>query len=359
MAGSFGLTILGLVLLFVGGEGLVRSAATLARMWGISPLVVGLTVVSIGTSAPELAVSVVGVLHDQPDIVVGNVVGSNIFNVLFVLGLCGAIAPLPVARRLVAFDLSTVLLISLGFYVMASDGALTRSEGFLLLAGAVVYTLHQLARARGDKRAAATEGGATPAAPRGNWVLQVLLLAASIGVLVLGSNVLVHGATTIARALGVSELIVGLTIVALGTSLPETTTTIVAALRGERDIAVGNAIGSNIYNLTLIVGTSAGIAPNGIAAAPEALAFDIPVMVAVTALCVPVLFTGWRLARSEGWLFLILYALYVGFLILDAQRHDLMPAYRRFIEWGVFPLAGAGLLVSLWRSFQKREWRRT
>jgi len=351
---AVGQTLSGLILLVLGGSVLVSCASALARAAGISRLVVGLTVVALGTSAPEMAVTTISALEGRADLAFGNVVGSNLFNVLFVLGASGALAPLAVSRRLLALDVSIMVALSAGVYGLAVSGTVSRVEGLGLLVLLVLYVWMQVRLGRREERQGVHHHDP---APRRHWSLNVLGLGAALGLLLLGSHLLVDGAVAIARALGMSELVIGLTVVSAGTSMPEAATSIMAGLRGQRDIALGNVIGSCIFNIGGVLGLAASLSPGGIPVAPEALAFDVPVMVAAAALCVPLLFTGWRLARLEGWLLLGLYGAYTTFLVLKAEQHAALPAYGRALGWVVLPLAGLGVLASLVRSLRRREWR--
>jgi cation:H+ antiporter len=347
----------GLVLLVVGAELLVRGASRLSAAIGISPLVVGLTVVAWGTSAPELAVSVQASFAGQADITVGNVVGSNICNVLFILGAAALVTPLVVAQQLLWLDVPLLIGVSLVTLLMASSGFFGPGEGVLLLAGAVAYTGLVVWLSRRESQSVKQEyadeytgASLTAGAVLGN----LALVAVGLAVLVLGARWLVDSSVTIARLLGMSELVIGLTIVAVGTSMPEAATSVVAGLKGERDIAVGNAIGSCLYNLLLVLGTAAAITPGGVSVALPALRFDLPVMVATAIACLPVFYTGHRISRWEGALFLGYYAAYIAYLVLDATGHSALPAYSSAMLLFVLPLTAVTLLVLAWRARQAR-----
>jgi cation:H+ antiporter len=344
--------LIGIVLLIVGAEAIVRGASRLAAAIGISPLVIGLTVVAFGTSSPELAVSLQASLEGEPDIALGNVVGSNIFNILFILGLSALITPLIVAQQLVRFDIPILIVISILVQVMALDGRVGRAEGLLLFAGVIAYTLFVVRQSLKESKAVRQEYeqefGEAPKS-RGMTVLNVTLVLAGLGMLMVGSRWLVNGAVEAATAMGVSEFIIGLTIIAAGTSLPEVATSVMASLRGERDIAVGNVIGSCIFNILAILGLSASIAPDGINVPTPAIRFDIPVMIAVSVACLPILFTGYRIARWEGLLFLVYYVCYTGFLVLDASDHDALPAFSYVMEAFVIPITLMTLGVLAYR----------
>ena len=347
----------GLAALVAGAELLVRGASRLALALGVSPLVVGLTVVAFGTSAPELAVGVVAATGGKADLAFGNVVGSNILNVFLVLGLSALVAPLVVARRLVRVDVPICIAASFLAAGLALDGRIGRGDGLLLAAGLVAYLGFTLrgARASGDARPVETPDAA--AVPRtGAAVLRdALLVVAGLALLVLGSEWLVTAATDTARAFGVPELVIGLTIVAIGTSLPEIVTSLVAAFRGQRDIAVGNAIGSNLFNLLGVLGISAAVAPHGVDVAPAALRLDVPVMLAAAVACLPVFVSGHRIARSEGALFLVYYGAYLTWLIRSATRPGAAPPLVTLAF--VVPLVVVTLLVIVTRRAAARRER--
>ncbi|MES0873661.1 calcium/sodium antiporter [Sinimarinibacterium thermocellulolyticum] len=341
---------LGLALLIAGAELLVRGASRLALRFGISPLVVGLTVVAFGTSSPELAVSVQAGLAGQAGIAAGNIVGSNIFNLLFILGLAALILPLAVSQQLVGLDVPLMIGVSLLFWVMALDGRIGRFDGLLLAAGIVGYTVFAIHQGRKENPEIQAEYAQEFGAANG-WLgrlpVQLALIAGGLALLVLGATWLVDSAVAIARVLGVSEVVIGLTIVAAGTSLPEVATSIVAALRGERDIAVGNVVGSSIFNLLAIGGIAALVTPGGLEVAPALVTFDLPVMAAVAFACLPIFATGHRIARWEGALFFTYYVAYVTFLILAATQHDTLPLFGGAMLGFVLPLTAVTLLV-LW-----------
>ncbi len=351
-----GLFLLGLVLLVGGAQLLVRGASRLAAHFGISALVIGLTVVAFGTSAPELAVSVQSGLAGQSDIAMGNVVGSNIFNVLLTLGVAALITPLVVSQQLVRLDVPLMIAVSVLLLVLALDGNISGFDGLLLFGGIVAYTVFTVRQSRKESAAVQAEyaqefgDGAAAIAGRGRLLLQIALIVVGLAMLVLGAHWLVEGAVTFARMFGVSELVIGLTIVSAGTSLPEVATSVVAALRGERDIAVGNIVGSNLFNMLAIAGIAAMVTPGGLEVAPALIHFDIPVMIAVALACLPIFATGHMIARWEGLLFLGFYAAYVLYLILSATAHDALPAYSAAMLGFVLPLTAVTLTVLLVRA---------
>lgn len=332
----------------------MRGAARLAAAAGISPLVIGLTIVAFGTSSPELVVSVRAALARAPDIALGNVVGSNIFNVLVILGLSALAAPLVVAQRLVRLDVPLMIAVSALLLGLALDGRIGRGDAAVLCAGIAAYTAFVIRYSVREGAAVrdeyAREFGAG-AAPRAVG-LQLLVVAAGLGMLVLGADWLVRGAAELARRLGVSELVIGLTIVAAGTSLPELATSVVASVRGERDIAVGNVVGSNLFNVLAIVGVSGLVAPEGIRVAPAVLRFDIPVMIGVSLACLPIFFTGYRIDRWEGAVFVAYYAAYAFYLVLDATGHDALPAFSAVMAFFVLPLTALTFAVGVVRALR-------
>ncbi len=357
------LFLAGFVLLVIGAEFLVRGASRLARAAGISPLVVGLTVVALGTSSPELAVSIGAAMRGQADLAIGNVVGSNIFNVLLILGLAASITPLLVQRRLVQLDVPVMIAASLLPLLFGWNGRISRLEGALFVAGAVGYTAWLVLASRRERGGDARDEVQEPGSGAAGLALQGLLIVAGLALLVLGSRWLVGGAVAIARWMGLSELIIGLTILAAGTSLPEVAASVVAAIRGERDIAVGNVVGSNILNILTVLGASAVVAPGGIAVAPSALAFDIPVMIGVAVACLPVFFTGHLIARWEGTLFLGYYLAYTAYLFLDAVEHDHLETFGLVVGWFVLPLTvvtlGIGAARAMRHQGSSRPFRRS
>ena len=334
------LFMLGGVLLVGGAELLVRGASRLAVAVGITPLVVGLTVVAFGTSAPEMAVTVGSAYSGQAEVALGNVVGSNIFNVLFILGVSALIAPLVVAQQLVRFDVPLLIGISTVALLMALDGRIGRIDGAVLFAGIIAYTVFLIRHSRRESAAVVAEYTDAFGAPtaRARPLRDIVMVLFGLGLLVLGARWLVDAAVAMATTLGVSELVIGLTIVAVGTSLPEVATSVLATIRGERDIAVGNVIGSCIFNLLSVLGLGGIVAPNGIPVAEGALSFDIPVMIAVAIAALPIFFTGYTIARWEAALFLGYYIAYTGYLILDAADHDLTTHLGAAITWFVLPL---------------------
>jgi len=359
--------IAGLIFLIAGAEALVRGASSLAARAGISPLIVGLTVVAFGTSAPELAVGIGSSLAGQPDLAVGNVVGSNISNVLFILGVAALAAPLTAASQLVRLEVPLGIAVATGTLLLALDGRIGQVDGLLLTAGMVGYIAFQIVRSRSSTGSTAApdpaeQESASPGdAPspfaqwRSSWVYHLLLVGVGLVLLVVGAGWIVDGAVEISRRLGVSELVIGLTVVAGGTSLPEAATSLMASLRGQRDIAVGNVLGSNLFNLLAVLGLSAAVSPNGLPVSSAVLWFDLPVMIAAAAACLPIFFTGYTIARWEGALFLSYYVAYTTYLVLGATQHDALSTFSVVMGAFVIPLTIVTLAVSSIRAVRAED----
>jgi cation:H+ antiporter len=353
------LFVLGGVLLVGGAELLVRGASRLALAAGISPLVVGLTVVAFGTSAPELAVTVGSAITGQGDVALGNVIGSNIFNILFILGLAALIRPLVVAQQLVRLDVPLLIGVSVLVLGMGLDGRIGRIDGALLTLGVITYTVVLIRMSRREQADVVAEydqallRGSPDPPPRTRPLLDVLLLLAGLGLLLLGSQWLVTAAVDTATRLGVSELVIGLTIVAVGTSLPEVATSVLAAIRGQRDIAVGNAVGSCLFNLLAVLGLGSLVTSDGIGVPTGALTFDLPIMIAVAIAALPVLFTGYTISRIEGAVFLGYYVAYASYLVLVATDHGAAGRLGLAMTGFVLPLTVLTMLIGVVRSRRK------
>jgi cation:H+ antiporter len=311
--------------LLVGAEVLVRYASRLAALAGISSLVIGLTVVAFGTSSPELAVSVSSAWRGQGDIAVGNAVGSNIFNILCILGLSAAIAPLIVSRQLIRIDVPVMIGTAALMYAAAWDGTLSRTEGLIAIVLLVLYTIFIMREGKEELKTEEDLPGVPPPKTRAGIAFAVGGVLVGLAMLVLGANWLVEGAVTLARTLGVSELVIGLTIVAAGTSMPEIATSVMASIRGERDIAVGNVVGSNIFNMLCVLGVTAAVAPAPVPVAESALRFDVPVMLFACIACMPIFISGTIVSRIDGVLLLSYYFIYTAVLYLKATGSTWLP----------------------------------
>ena len=316
--------IVGLVCLVLGAEWLVKGASSIASKLGIAPIVIGLTIVAFGTSAPEFAVSIGGAVSGNTELAIGNVVGSNSINILLILGLSATIGGLSIEQRLLKIDIPLLIVISIVTYVLLLNDVVGRIEGGVLFAGLLVYVGWLLRDARKAEPVAVQKEysesvealeGASVSRP---MAFQVALVAVGFGLLVLGSRLLVNSATEIATELGVSDLIIGLTVVAAGTSLPELATSVLAAFRGQRDIAVGNVVGSNIFNTLGVLGGSAVFSSDGLPVSSEVIRLDFPVMLGATFVLLPICWNGFMIKRWEGFLLAAFYVAYVAYLVMEA-----------------------------------------
>jgi len=317
-----GQALLGFVLLVLGAELMVKGAAELAARFGIPPIIIGLTVVAFGTSAPELAVAVQSALAGQPDIALGNVVGSNILNILLVLGLAAMITPLIVDSRLIRKEIPILLAVSLLLFGFAFNGTISMIEGSVLFAGSIVYTVYAIFSTKQESAANDFSNNGEDVLAERHVALSCLLVFAGLAMLVLGADFLVKSAVAIAQWLGVSELLIGLTVISIGTSLPEIATTVAAAMRGLRDMAVGNVVGSCLFNILVVTGAAAIIAPSGLDVDMALIHFDMPVMLATTVACLPIFATGHLIARWEGLLFFSFYIAYTTYLIMASHSQE-------------------------------------
>jgi cation:H+ antiporter len=352
--------IFGLALLVAGAEVLVKGASRIAASFGITPLVIGLTVVAFGTSSPELAVSIMSSLEGNSDIALGNVIGSNIFNILFILGVSSIIVPLVVAQQLIRLDVPIMIGASLTVLLFGWDGTIQWWEGLIFLLTGIFYTIFIIIQSKKEKSQKVIAeyrdefGEVNSPSNNGKTWLPVLFVLAGLAMLVFGSRWLVDGAVAIAKSLGVSDLVVGLTIIAAGTSLPEVATSIIASMRGERDIAVGNVVGSNIFNIFIILGAAA-LAGKGIAVPPSAITFDIPVMTTVAVACLPIFFTGKKIERWEGFVFLGYYVAYTVYIILASLQSHSLKMFSNAMIWFAIPLTVLTLAVLVIREVKQKR----
>ncbi|KRO93787.1 MAG: calcium/sodium antiporter [Prochlorococcaceae cyanobacterium MAG_34] len=340
--------LLGIVLLFGGGELFVAGSSALALLLGIPQIVIGLTVVSLGTSAPELFVSLISTFQDGDAIAVSNVVGSNIFNLMVVLGLSALVVPLRVKSRLVRRDVPLLLGVSMAVWGMASGGRLTWQAGLALLVGTAINLIWEMRTASeySEEEGDFDEGDrATPA-------VAAAKLAGGLVLLVLGSQVLVKGATAAAIGLGVTQTVIGLTIVSAGTSMPELVTSLVAAYRGKADLAIGNVVGSNLLNQLLILGVCGVFSGEGLLVDPVVISRDLPVMVLTTLALLPILWTRGVVTRLEGGILVSLYVLYLAEQVLSETLTTAQDEFRFVVLVVVLPLV---LVFLVW---QMLRWRR-
>ncbi|OCR25371.1 conjugal transfer protein TraR [Pseudomonas syringae] len=346
--------ISGLLLLVIGAELSVRAAVSLATTLGIRPLFIGLTFVALGSSAPQMAVGLQAAFTSSPDIAVGSVVGGNIFNVLVTLGLCALVIPLRVTRQLVRLEIPLMVAASAMVFLLSLNGELGVIDGVTLLLGLLAYLLIVL-RQSGQGfayRQSASKGRSPKAWP---ILLRVTALVCGIALLVFGSHLLVAASVVIALDLGLSERIIGLTVIAVSTSLPGLTTSLIAAFRGERDIAVGNVIGSNLFNLLGVLGVTALLTPVPLSVSPNALDFDLPVMLGVAALCLPLFYSGYRITRFEGLLLLALYLAYGLHIVSFTTGMPLADTLERLMVRFVLPVLAVFVVYSTIKAWRRQH----
>ncbi|MGD2119588.1 MAG: calcium/sodium antiporter [Chromatiales bacterium] len=315
MLSAIFLSTFGLLILYFGAEALVRGSSNLGLRLGLSPLVVGLTIVAFGTSAPELAVSMNAAYIGQTDVSISNVIGSNIANIGLILGLSALIRPISIDVKLVRIDIPIMIAASLGFVLLMLDAGLTRTDGMLLFAGIIAFTVFNVLKARKARPIAQEIFEAEIPAMRNGLLREIIFIIVGLVMLTIGGKYLVDGAIQIARFAGISEAVIGLTIIAIGTSLPELATSVLAAARNMSDISVGNVVGSNIFNLLSVLGASALLAP-----LPQGNVtwVDIAVMLAFAIAVLPLARSDFILKRREGLLFLVGYVAYLAWLVMSA-----------------------------------------
>lgn len=322
MIWALALCAAGLLVLVLGAELVTRGGGKLAGQLGVPPILIGLTVVAIGTSTPELAVGIDAAVRGAGALAVGNIAGTNTVNMLLILGLSAAIRPLALGMQTIRMDLPVMIVTALAMLVMASDGWLSRQDGGVLLLGGVAYTAAVIVSARREKRAVKVQFAKEyrVSAQRGRdqeaKVRSAAALLAGIAIIVIAADWLVDGAVELARIWGVSDAFIGLTIIAIGTSAPELVTTVLSTFRNQRDIAIGNLLGSSVYNILIILGVTALAPRGGIPVTPELMRIDIPVMALVAVACAPVFLSGRQVSRLEGGAFVGAYGLYLGYLLV-------------------------------------------
>ncbi len=319
---AFMVFLAGLAVIILGAEMVLRSASRIASLLGIRPIMIGLTFVAIGTSAPELAVGITAVSEGKSSLAVGNIAGTNMFNILFILGLSAALKPLKIHMLSIKLDLPVMMGAALLLIIFALDGVIRAYEGAILLTGAVAYTIALIKFSRKQpaslKKEYAEEFGKSvlfmkPVFRR--WLWNIFVLVAGIALTIYGADLLVSGAVKIASSLGVSDAVIGLTIVAIGTSAPELVTTIIATRRDDRDVAIGNLIGSSISNILVILGITCLVSGTGVNVSKEILWYDLPLATLMAVLCYPVFKTDRKVSRREGILFVAAYIIYMGMLL--------------------------------------------
>ena len=338
--------ILGLVGLIAGAELFLKAVDRFGLKWGVSPLIMGLTVVAFATGAPELAISIKAAFSGSADLVLGNIIGSNIANILLILGITAIISPINITRRVIRIDVPIVITISVVVYLMSIDGGLSTVDGVILLMGFLAYSYFTYVQIKNNSNEEEKEGEtfqyhlSPDELEKGTffYIKNGGLLLIGLALIVLGSNWIVDSAVIIARILGLSELVIGLTIISIGTSLPEVATSLSAARKDNADIAVANVMGSNLYNVLLTLALTLIIAPNVLAVSKDAITLDLPFMILVSMACIPIFIAGFNLTRMDGALFLGYYITYLTYLVLNAIKSPIVSAMEDVILYVAIPL---------------------
>lgn len=351
------LFIIGLVTLIGGAELFLHSVDKFGAAWSVSPVVMGLTVVAFATGAPELAISLQAAAEGRADLVLGNILGSNIANILLILGVAGLVKPLKITRRIIRVDVPMVIGASILLFVLAMDGTLTPLDGSIILAALLAYSIFMYFQIKKDR--ASNQNGAKREEDKTGeevsaWFYSkyVALLLTGLVLIVLGSRWMVHAAVEIAELLGISELIIGLTIVSIGTSLPEVATSLSSVRKGDSDTAVANVMGSNLYNILLTLGLTIVVAPGVLDVSPYAIHFDLPIMVIVAGACLPLFVPGSTLYRLEAGGFLFYYISYITYLVFLALDHPLKDGMEFIILYVSIPITLIYILFKLFQFFR-------
>lgn len=322
MISALGLCAAGLLVLVLGAELVTRSGGKLAAQLGVPPILIGLTVVAIGTSTPELVIGIDAALRGVGPLAVGNIAGTNTVNILLILGLSAAMRPLALGMQTIRMDLPVMIVTALAMLAMASDGVMSRQDGAVLLLAGLAYTAAVIVSARGESRevqaefAKEYEVGPRQRRDRRAQLSSAATLLVGMAIIVVSADWLVDSAVRLAQIWGVSDAFIGLTIVAIGTSAPELATTVISTLKNQRDIAIGNLLGSSIYNILVIFGLTALVPPQGIPVTRELMLVDLPIMALVTMACAPVFLSRRQISRLEGCVFVCAYGVYLGYLVV-------------------------------------------
>lgn len=342
--------IIGLIALIAGAEWLVRSVSRLASVLGISKLIIGLTVVAFGTSSPELAVSIQSGISGETDIMLGNVVGSNIANILLILGISALILPLRVNSKLIRVDVPVMIGITLLLYVFAWSGVISFVECMMLTVLMIGYISFLI---RENKKEHFPEDD--PGKERVSILWSSFGTIGGLILLVLGARWLVSSSVIFAEMAGISELIIGLTIVSIGTSLPEVVTSVIAAMKKERDIAVGAIVGSNILNILVVLGIAGLFSSVPITVQPSLLRFDLIILITASIACLPIFFSGHKISRIEGAIFLSMFVAYISYLFLASTEHDAVGAFSSVMILFVFPIIAITITATTYREWKRRQ----
>ena len=353
------LFILGLAVLIGGAELFLRAVDKFGAAWSVSPVVMGLTVVAFATGAPELAISLQAAIDGKPDLVLGNILGSNVANILLILGIAGLVHPLKITNRIIKVDVPMVIMASTLLFILAIDGLLSPLDGGIIFIGLILYSIfmyYQIKKDRKQNKRKKSEEVKLdePVTPQ-FYGKYILLLLGGLVFIVLGSRWMVASAVEIAGILGISELIIGLTIVSIGTSLPEVATSVSAVRHGDSDTAVANVMGSNLYNILLTLSLTVLIAPGAIDVSQEAINLDLPIMLIVAIACLPLFWPGKELGRKEAIGFLFYYVAYMTYLVFLAMEHPFKETMEVIMVWGIFPITAFLVILKFLFDFRSKR----
>lgn len=354
------LFILGLAVLIGGAELFLRAVDKFGAAWSVSPVVMGLTVVAFATGAPELAISLQAAVDGKPDLVLGNILGSNVANILLILGIAGLVNPLKITNRIIKVDVPMVIIASTLLFILAIDGLLSPMDGAIIFGALILYSIFMYFQIRKDRQNN-KQNGVTEETELDEPVTTlfygkyILLLLGGLVLIVMGSRWMVASAVEIAGILGISELIIGLTIVSIGTSLPEVATSVSAVRHGDSDTAVANVMGSNLYNILLTLSLTVLIAPGAIDVSQEAINLDLPIMLIVAIACLPLFWPGKELGRKEAIGFLFYYVAYMTYLVFLAMGHPFKETMEVIMVWGVFPITAFLVILKFLFDFRSKR----
>ncbi|MFP8487875.1 calcium/sodium antiporter [Gracilimonas sp. Q87] len=354
------LFLIGLAVLIGGAELFLRAVDKFGAAWSVSPVVMGLTVVAFATGAPELAISLQAAVDGKPDLVLGNILGSNIANILLILGIAGLVHPLKITNRIIKVDVPVVIAASTLLFVLAMDGLLSPLDGGIIFLGLIIYSVFMYFQIQKDRklnkrRKIETEVKLDEPVTTIFYGKYILMLLAGLIFIVMGSRFMVTSAVEIAGILGISELIIGLTIVSIGTSLPEVATSVSAVRHGDSDTAVANVMGSNLYNILLTLSLTVLIAPGAIHVSQEAIDLDLPIMLIVAVACLPLFWPGKVLGRKEAIGFLFYYAAYMTYLVFLAMQHPFKEIMEGIMIWGIFPITAFLIILKFIFDFRSKR----
>ncbi|HKK24163.1 MAG TPA: calcium/sodium antiporter [Gracilimonas sp.] len=353
------LFILGLAVLIGGAELFLRAVDKFGAAWSVSPVVMGLTVVAFATGAPELAISLQAAIDGKPDLVLGNILGSNVANILLILGIAGLVHPLKITNRIIKVDVPMVIMASTLLFILAIDGLLSPLDGGIIFMGLILYSIFMYFQIKKDRKQNKRKKSEEvkldePVTPQ-FYGKYILLLLGGLVFIVLGSRWMVASAVEIAGILGISELIIGLTIVSIGTSLPEVATSVSAVRHGDSDTAVANVMGSNLYNILLTLSLTVLIAPGAIDVSQEAINLDLPIMLIVAIACLPLFWPGKELGRKEAIGFLFYYVAYMTYLVFLAMEHPFKETMEVIMVWGIFPITAFLVILKFLFDFRSKR----